>query len=312
MKTIEIKKQEYTLEQAVDLLNQSRGDAIEGTVIAALMEGIKVENQERVKAAVADFAELAHEDREKFWDQYIQSPFAEIVKLKEDRANSQYELVTAQRRIFFEAVDHAYWDAHKDTIAGDRHYEWMVQRFTHNLHKGVCERLSEDAKKVITVQGHFKDSPDVKVDFSGTSINKLREQLQAIVNAILPEGRRPRVAKADVRYIQECFSSGKNRRTKTGSERDVLALVFDAVYVRTNDVAYEVRSMAKCHRTPRSEISERSDAQEEKASRIPDRAESLPKMELNKGGKPVKKAPVKQAGEQPQEAAPKAEEKRSA
>lgn len=277
-----------TPDAIVQMLNEEQDLNKHAPLLKALDENLKAENKETLTAAIKTFADCAHADPDKFWTEFVQSSFATLRKLSVDEnAEERYNLKPVQRRILFTQIDKAYAENFNgETIANAKNYVRMIARLTDNLHRAECANLSEETGKdcaVIRATYHGEGGEEMKeVDFSGTSVNKLTAQIQAIVDTIMPKGQSVRIVKADTRYIQDVFTSGKEGTIRTGNEKAVEAAIWVAVRKRKNGEAYEVRSMAKCHKEPKAKKSERTEKQEEVMSKVPERPEAAATLSKKK------------------------------
>jgi len=98
--------------------------------------------------------------------------------------------------------------------------------------------------------------------------------VQAFVDTVMPKEHSVRLTKADVRYLQEAFTTAKEGVVKTAKEAAVEAAIWVAVRKRKNGEAYEVKSGAKCHKEAKPKKSITTEATEEKMSKIPERVEA--------------------------------------
>ena len=263
-----------TIEERLDALNNTSSKDLAYKIQTGLESDLKAENEENVKLAVETFAHEAARDVDNFFACFIKAPYAPVRKLKQDKDSGEWSIVPAQKRISFTQVDHKYGEENKgQTIANTKYYVGMIARFTNNLYRAKAGELSEGVGKeqaIVRVQYNGTDEQK-EYDFSGCSIGKLAEQLDAIVKTIMPEGKEIKTVRADVRYIMTAFATAKEGKVKTMNEQRVTLAIFDALRVRMESKAYVIESSAKCHK---SKVSDRKPSDEEKSSRIPDRPES--------------------------------------
>ena len=265
---------EQTINTALEALNAEKDVGAAHVLLTALEEAVKVWNQETVKAAVDAFVHEAEQDRTTFFRDFIQDPFVEVARVKQSKDDGTYSVVPAMKQVSFSDVEKAWGKLHDGTLAQSKRYVGMIARFTHNMHTNLCAALSEEGPKV-KVQKFRGDAVEVaEYDFNGNSVGKLQGQLQAIVETILPEGMELKMVKADVRALLAAHQTEKMMEFTTAAEKKVINQIFGSMRVRMSGEAYVVKSKARCHKVPREEISERTPAQEEKTSKIPDRAEA--------------------------------------
>lgn len=272
--------EDKTAAEVVSILNQTEDKNLHAPIIAAIEEKLKEENKEAVKIDVETFAHCYKTDEALFWKNMIELPYATIHRLVEDE-NDGYILKPSKRRILFSQVDSVYQQENSGkSIAAGKNYVRMIARITDNLYKSKCADLSAEAGKdcaVVRVMSNIDGETVMReVDFSKSSIGGIKDQIQALVDTILPENERVKICSADVRYIQTVTASGNESKVKTANEKNVEKAIFDAIKTRRLGVAYEVESRAKCHKAEKKEVkkSERTEKQEEVMSKVPDRPEA--------------------------------------
>lgn len=262
-----------TAAELLDELNAVTDENVRKTIVVQLAEVLKSENKAATKTAIRALVTKYAEDQSAFWTELVNNPYAPILKLKENE-DGNFELIPGKRRILFSQVDHAYGeDNNGQTIAQSKNYHRMIARLTNNLYRATCAELSEEAVAVIRTKFHGK-TEETAVNFTGTSIGSLLEQVQALVDTIFPADQTTHMVRADVRYLLKAFANAKDGEVKTANEKRVESAVLDAFRVRKAEVAYKVTSTAKCHKEPKPKA-ERTEAQEEKTSRIPERPEAV-------------------------------------
>ena len=272
--------EDKTAAEVVAILNQTEDKNLHAPIIAAIEEKLKEENKEAVKIDVETFAHCYKTDEALFWENMIELPYATIHRLVEDE-NDGYILKPSKRRILFSQVDSVYQQENSGkSIAAGKNYVRMIARITDNLYKSKCADLSAEAGKdcaVVRVMSNIDGETVMRdVDFSKSSIGGIKDQIQALVDTILPENERVKICSADVRYIQTVTASGNESKVKTANEKNVEKAIFDAIKTRRLGVAYEVESRAKCHKADKKQAkkSERTEKQEEVMSKVPERPEA--------------------------------------
>lgn len=259
-----------SISELVEALNAENNVAAADKFLAALNEGIKAENKATIASAVESFVKSAEASPVDFFRSFIADPFVKVKRVKKDNKSGEYSLVDAVRQISFAEVENAYGNAHKgQTLAQSKRYVGMIAHFTHNLHANLCGALSEEGQKVTVKK--FNGQQVEEYDFTGTSIGKLQTQLNAIVSTILPEGMTIQMVKADVRAIMAAHQTEKFMEFTTAAEKKVLNQIFGAMRIRMAGNAYVVNSKAACHKAKESN---QTPAQEERTSKIPERAEA--------------------------------------
>lgn len=272
--------EDKTASEVVEILNKTEDKNLHAPIIAAIEEKLKEENKEAVKIDVETFAHCYKTDEALFWENMIELPYATIHRLVEDE-NEGYILKPSKRRILFSQVDSVYQQENSGkSIAAGKNYVRMIARITDNLYKSKCADLSAEAGKdcaVVRVMSNIDGETVMReVDFSKSSIGGIKDQIQALVDTILPENERVKICSADVRYIQTVTASGNESKVKTTNEKNVEKAIFDAIKTRRLGVAYEVESRAKCHKADKKQTkkSERTEKQEEVMSKVPERPEA--------------------------------------
>ena len=272
--------EDKTAAEVVAILNQTEDKNLHAPIIAAIEEKLKEENKEAVKIDVETFAHCYKTDEALFWENMIELPYATIHRLVEDE-NDGYILKPSKRRILFSQVDSVYQQENSGkSIAAGKNYVRMIARITDNLYKNKCADLSAEAGKdcaVVRVMSNIDGETVMReVDFFKFSIGGIKDQIQALVDTVLPENERVKICSADVRYIQTVTASGNESKVKTANEKNVEKAIFDAIKTRRLGVAYEVESRAKCHKADKKQTkkSEHTEKQEEVMSKVPERPEA--------------------------------------
>ena len=266
-----------SIEEKLELLNAEKNREAAGKLIASISEDLKAENKETIKTAVETFAHEAARDLSNFFATFLSDPYVTVRRLKESKEDGTFSIVDGIRQVSFAEVDSVYGkENHGMTIAQSKRYVGMIARFTHNLYLNLCGDLSvktPDGKGKVTV--HKYNGQDDVYDFSGYSINKLQEQLNTIVQTIMPEGERIPMVKADVRYLLAVNQKEKNGTRDvtlvTSNEKTIMNRIFKAMGIRKANHAYNVESKAACHKVKESN---QTPAQEEQTSKIPERPEA--------------------------------------
>lgn len=281
---------ELTSEQIVELLNAESDLNKHAPMKKALDEVLKAENKMRVNQTVEDFANQYTREESLFWEAFINAPFADVLKLderEEPEDGERYALSVKKRRILFTQVDKVYAEKHNgQTMAQAKHYPRLIARFTDNLYRRECDKLSKETGEksaVIRVAYNGNKSEDkiAEVDFGKTSKTEMKKQLQAVVDAIMPSEQSVPMITADLNFVIRAFAKADldSGKVKTGKETVVERIIFTAIRKRKNGEAYEVESNAKCHAQEKPKKSERTEKQEEVMSKVPDRQHENEKPE---------------------------------
>lgn len=265
--------------EIVKLLNEEQDLNKHAPMKKALEEVLKNENKEHMIQAVAEFVKEYGQDTNAFWNRFITDPFAPRFSMVEDtEAEERYSLKEGQKRISFLKVDAKYQEEnHGQTMAQAKNYCRMLARFTDNIYRKVCGELSAGCDKkqaVIRVTFHgAKEDYKKDVDFSATTSKAMKAQMQAIVDTILPETHSVLVRDADLSFVLKVAQKASldNGAVKTGKEVLILNAIMKAVDMVKNERTYVVESAAECHKEKKAKKSDRTEAQEEKTSKIPDR-----------------------------------------
>lgn len=281
---------ELTSKQIVELLNAESDLNKHAPMKKALDEVLKAENKARVNQTVEAFVNQYVREESAFWAAFINSPFADVLKLderEEPEDGERYALSVKKRRILFTQVDKVYAEKlNGQTMAQAKHYPRLIARFTDNLYRHECGNLSEEAgakSAVIRVAYNGNKSEDkiAEVDFGKCSKGEMKKQLQAIVDSILPADQSVPMVSADLNFVIRAYAKADldSGKVKTGKETVVERIIFTAIRKRKNGEAYEVESNAKCHAQEKPKKSERTEKQEEVMSKVPDRQHENEKPE---------------------------------
>ena len=79
-------------------------------------------------------------------------------------------------------------------------------------------------------------------------MNALESQLNAIINAILPQEIAPKMLKADVKAIRLACVQDKMLKFTIQNEARIINKIFNAIEIRMNEKAYTLESRAHCHK----------------------------------------------------------------
>lgn len=281
---------ELTSAQILELLNAESDLNKHAPMKKAMDEVLKVENKALVKSTVETFVNQYTREESAFWTAFINSPFATVYKLTENEEaedGERYSLSAVNRRILFTQVDKVYAEKHNgQTMAQAKHYPRLIARFTDNLYRRECDKLSKETGEksaVIRVAYNGNKSEDkiAEVDFGKTSKTEMKKQLQAIVDAIMPSEQSVPMITADLNFVIRAFAKADldSGKVKTGKETVVERIIFTAIRKRKNGEAYEVESNAKCHAQEKPKKSERTEKQEEVMSKVSDRESENQKPE---------------------------------
>ena len=254
----------------IDLNNAIRENT--ENVPAALevaQQALKVENDARVSARIEKLLDLYSQAPVDFWTEYVNATTVEVLRLVQDPKSKEYSAIPASKYVSFGRIEKAYRakDDKNVTLAASPKVYRMISYFVDNLGKIIAGDLSnddKDAKKVIAPTFNYnikaKDPNKVttpadrkELDFSGTSIGAMTDQLNHIVNAMFPADFVAPLRKADFRAIKQFATGNKLRSAKLSNEAAFLENFFEAVRVRKNDLEYTMTSGATCHRVKTEE-----------------------------------------------------------
>lgn len=237
-----------TIDGILDALNAEKDVSNANQYMNALREAVKQENNAALRRAVSDFASSAAADLDGFWKMFLGNPYVTIQAVKQDK-EGKWILADRRRSVLFSDIDKVYGEQNDGrTIARAVRYVGMISRFAYNLYANTGAEYSDGVNSggKVTVKtyaaGQLKTE---EYNFTGSSISKLQEQLNAIVKTILPETITVNMVKADVRYILD-----KVRRVGDGSvtvkdkDKFVMGAIFEAVRIRYAGKAYTVISQA--------------------------------------------------------------------
>jgi hypothetical protein len=196
-------------------------------------------------------------DKKAFFTEFISNPEFTYQRLKENKKEGNFELSDTIGRISFDEIDTAYGKTNNgESLAQSLRYVGMTALYMHNMLDAFAtdgENRDNITSKIVTIPSKQKDFPDVQADFSGTSKTALFNQLQTIVDTILPADFTVKMRKIDVRAMITVIASGKIVKGNTTSvkfknEKIMLQAIFSAINHRLNDIPYNVESAAKIHK----------------------------------------------------------------
>lgn len=248
----------------IDLNNAIRDKLDTAALFETVQQALKVENDARINSRIEKLLDLYAEAPVNFWTEYVNAPAVEVLRLVQDPKSKEYSATPASKYVSFGRIEKAYREKDEKNVslaASPKVYR-MVSYFVDNLGKIIAGDLSsddKDAKKVIAPTFNYnikaKDPNKVttpadrkELDFSGTSIGAMTDQLNHIVNAMFPADFVAPLRKADFRAIKQFATGNKLRSAKLNNEAAFLENFFEAVRVRKNNLEYTMTSGATCHR----------------------------------------------------------------
>lgn len=270
--------------------------------VTAIKEAVKAENAAAVDIRAAQLVKM--DDRAQMFVAYINDPTVPIVKLAQSKTTGEYKLTHGKRNIPFAKLEATYQringTKHADgtvdpdkskTLTQSKRYAAMLSYFADNMTRLIAGDLSENGSKKVSVPSLTAGTADQRkeYDFTGSSINALESQLNAIVSTILPADMVVKMKRVDVRALKQAATKEKLLDFTMKNETDLLAHIFAAVKVRMNDDIYKLSSNAKAHKEKKVKTKTANEKQsaktEEKMSRVPERpeaAKTLSKKQTNK------------------------------
>lgn len=217
-------------------------------------------NRETKTSIISAFLTTGTEDKTTMFRNFINNQDYEALSLRPDIKNGGYKLSKSNRQIDFADLELAYSEAHdgEGTLANSKLYHGMVARFLNNIMiynasaigDGKASKHSENGGKTVSIPAFNSEaSKEYKeIDFTSTSICGMKDQLDTIVKEILPEDLKIQMVKADVRALLSACKSEKRMKFKGVNETQLLGKIFDCMEIRMNGKAYEIKSVANCHK----------------------------------------------------------------
>lgn len=230
--------------------------------VTVIKEAVKAENAAAVDLRAVQLVKM--DDRAQMFVAYINDPTVSIVKLAQSKTTGEYKLTPDKRQISFAKLETTYQringTKHADgtvdpdrskTLTQSKRYAAMLSYFADNMTRLIAGDLSENgSKKKVSVPSLTAGTADQRkeYDFTGSSINALESQLNAIVSTILPADMVVKMKRVDVRALKQAATKEKLLDFTMKNETDLLAHIFAAVKVRMNDDVYKLTSNAKAHK----------------------------------------------------------------
>ena len=213
--------------------------------IAEINEQLKADS---IASRDARINELLAMERNPLFVEFINSPLYTAFKLGIDKESEDYTIIERPRQIGFKQLDDAYAKLGKDTktLANSMRYYGMISLFVHNLARNIAGDLSVENHKVTVPE--FYGEKECEFDFSGCSMVALESQLNAIINAILPQEIAPKMLKADVKAIRLACVQDKMLKFTIQNEARIINKIFNAIEIRMNEKTYTLESRAHCHK----------------------------------------------------------------
>lgn len=269
-------KTTMTISELVEAIKAENDSSKRDALVQSLRESVKAENDETIKVTVEAFAHSAAQNVTAFFDAFLADATVGVKKVVQDAKTMEWKVTDARKTIAFTEVEKVYRQENSNkSLARSMHYVGLTARFLHNLYVFICSSLSEESKKVAMAK---YNGPEItEADFAKVSKTQLHKQLQAIVDEILPEGYSLKMNRADVNALILAFTRNKELNFKTVNEAVLLRNIFAAMRTRKAGNSYSVESKAACHKAKESN---QTPAQEEKTSKIPDRAEAEQTLSL--------------------------------
>ena len=259
-----------TITELLEAINAEPNAAEKDAMVQTLREKVKADNDEHVKIAVEAFAHAAAADLTTFFDCFLTDASVSVKKVSQDAKTMEWKVTDARKTIAFAEVEKVFrQENHNQPLARSMHYVGLTARFLHNLYVFTCTTLSEDSQKVAMAK--YNGPAITEADFAKASKTQLQKQLQAIVDEVLPEGYVLKMNRVDVNALILAFTRNKELNFKTVNEAALLRNIFAAMRTRKAGRAYSVESKAACHKAKESN---QTPAQEERTSKIPERAEA--------------------------------------
>ena len=225
------------------------------TLFDEIKEQISKANDKTKLEVINSFIEIGKTNMSPMFKDFINNPEYTAQSLRPNASTGKYEIKPSKRQISFVCLESVYVkssDGKKESLAQSNLYHSMVARFLHNLSVKFCDDLgtSNGGVKVNTPIFHGEEIKKESdgVDFTKTTIDGLKDQLNEIVTEILPEELQIHMVKADVRALGSSCKRERKMSFKIVSEDELLDKIFNSMEIRMNGKAYVVESNAKCHK----------------------------------------------------------------
>lgn len=284
-------------------------------IIAELEEAIKAENRRRKTATINALMSTANtEGKGAFWSQFM-TMTADVVAYKrakkddkpailqaiksksvshyfalstsEDEDTGDISLIELPQGITFQTVEKAWAALHDgESLIRDKGVARMVSRVNYAQTKVTASELAINGKMSYTAKKGDTTAMSIDgVDFSKTSVGGMRDALEKIVAAILPDSMTLNMVKADARYVIEGIKNAKYASVNFKNEKATLEVIVEAMSVNYAGIGYTVKTGASWAKEPKPKMAneKQSAKTEEKMSKVPERPEA--KSTLSKKNK---------------------------
>lgn len=132
-------------------------------------------------------------------------------------------------------------------------YNVMVGRFLHNIALNIASDKEGINAKAPVLQMDDETAKKAGSDFTGSSNTKLLSQLNIVVKAMLPDGIEIKMRSHDVNFIKAAVQkviTGKGAGIELAKEKALYSAIVSAMYVRMNNLEYNLTSSAAVHKAP--------------------------------------------------------------
>lgn len=257
---LETSKEELVIESLESKINRLNANFTEE--LYKEIKDVIVENNKASKdIVISAFLTIGKTDMPTMMKNFINNPFYDGEALRPDKKNGGYKLADGKYQINFPCLEDAFITENEgaNSLAKSPVYHGMIARFLHNLmtHKAsilgdgkATKHTDNGGKFVCTPAFNGEVSKEYRgVDFTTVTICGMKDQLNAIVDCILPEGLEIHIVKADVRALLDASTQEKDMAFKVINEDQMINKIFNSLEIRMNDKAYAITSKAKCHKS---------------------------------------------------------------
>lgn len=240
-----------------------------------LTDAVKADNMAMKEARVNALLDIRESGGETaFFDAFLKNRTYFCTAAVQNKDSKEYKLEDRTKPLRFEDLEKGFKKKFNDStasLARDPRYVKLLGLLQWNLARSTTQELKTgDAMHLSNKQLEtLRKEPELKV-FTGATNGALLAQIQAIVNAILPDGYAPAMNSADRKYVQLASVAKVKRGTVTGAkDSNVLDEIITAVIVRKTGLCYKFQSKSAGMKPRKSDLTPK---QEETFYKAPDRA----------------------------------------
>lgn len=221
------------------------------------LQALKVENMRRVDVRVEELLNLYQKSPVEFWTEYLNHYNVEVLRMDvaEKDDGLLYSAKPVQKYLSFGRLENAWRKLNDSNVTLSRvpNVYRMIAYFTDNMTRYACHDMGVPERKVSVPVFNWNPKKDMtpsdrkELDFSKVNNQALANQLDAIVQNMLPEKFCPHMRKCDLEIVRNHHFNNKARSSRANSEADTIANILEVVRLRINDMALTVSSGAVVH-----------------------------------------------------------------